>query len=268
MDFTLGKYKQLLLALKEAGYSFYTFAEYCKGLCIGEKYIILRHDVDEMADNALKIGLLEKELGIKATYNFRIVRQSNNPDIIRQIVELDHELGYHYEDVVLANGDFDTAISTFRKNLAYFRTFAPVETVCMHGSSTSAYDNRDLWKKIRLEEEGLLGEPYLSINFNDLFYLTDTGYCWDGKKTAVRDIVETPFENSYHNTDEIIAAIQQKTFPDKVMILAHTLWTDSFVKWNFIFFREFFRNKVKRISRNNAFIRRIYAKFVQIYWKN
>lgn len=266
MDFTLRKYKALLLALKKAGYSFYTFADYCKGVTVG-RYIILRHDVDEMASNALKMARLEKDLGIRATYNFRIVKQSNQPVVIRQIVEMGHELGYHYEDLVFANGDFDRAISTFRENLSYFRTYGTVETVCMHGSSSSPYDNRDMWKQITLSKEGLLGEPYLSINFDEVFYLTDTGYGWDGHKTAVRDVVKSSFDLSFHKTDELIEAINAGKFPNKTMILAHTLWTDSFLKWNFIFFRELFRNKIKRISRNNAFVSRIYAKFVQIYWR-
>ncbi|MBA7531110.1 hypothetical protein ES705_23321 [subsurface metagenome] len=39
---------------------------------------------------------------IKGTYYFRIVTQSFNPEIIEQIAELGHEIGYHYEDFVLA----------------------------------------------------------------------------------------------------------------------------------------------------------------------
>ena len=266
MDFTLNKYKQLLLALQSAGFHFITFADYCKGN-IPDKYVILRHDVDEMADNALKMAESEADLGIKATYNFRIVKQSNKPEVIKKIVSLGHELGYHYEDLVFADGDYEKAIITFRNNLQYFRTYTSVETVCMHGSSTSKFDNRQMWTKFDLKNEKLLGEPYLSIDFNSVFYLTDTGYCWDGRKTAVRDVVESPFELTFHTTDEIVACIKAGNFPEKSMILAHTLWTDSLSKWFFIFVRELLRNKIKRISRNNAFIRGIYAKFVQLYWK-
>jgi len=174
LDFTLNKYKQLLLALQSAGFHFITFADYCKGNT-PDKYVILRHDVDEMADNALKMAESEADLGIKATYNFRIVKQSNKPEVIKKIVSLGHELGYHYEDLVFAGGDYEKAIKTFRNNLQYFRTYTAVETVCMHGSSTSKYDNRQMWTKFDLKNEKLLGEPYLSIDFNSVFYLTDTG---------------------------------------------------------------------------------------------
>lgn len=266
MDFTLRKYKELLLSLKNCGYTFITFAEYCKGVEF-DRFIIMRHDVDEMSQNALKMAQLEHSLDIRATYNFRIVRQSNNPEVIREIVRLGHELGYHYEDLVLSEGNTERAIENFRINLDYFRTYAAVETVCMHGSSSSAYDNRDLWKIYDLNQFGLLGEPYLTIDFSRIFYLTDTGYCWDGRKTAVRDVVKSTINLSFHSTDEVISAINENVFPNKAMILAHTLWTDSISKWIFIFFRELLRNKIKRMSRNNAFVRRIYGTFVRIYWK-
>lgn len=245
MDFTIKSYCKLLEAFKQEGYSFYTFEEYCDGKASG-KYIILRHDVDEMASNALNFAKVEANMGIRATYNFRIVKQSNQPEIIKKIVELGHELGYHYEDLAFSEGDYEKAIETFKENLTYFRTFSSVRTVCMHGSSTSKHDNRAIWSKLNLNDEGLVGEPYLTIDFNQIFYLTDTGYCWEGSKVAVRDIVVSPFEQSYHSTQEIISAVQQGQFPQKAMILAHTLWTDEIYLWTFIYFRELLRNKVKK----------------------
>lgn len=45
MDFTREKYNRLLSQLKDSGYKFITYAEYCKGLC-PQRYVIIRHDVD------------------------------------------------------------------------------------------------------------------------------------------------------------------------------------------------------------------------------
>jgi hypothetical protein len=220
-----------------------------------------------MADNALVMAKLENALGIKATYNFRIVKQSNNQQIIRQIAELGHEIGYHYEDLVFAEGDYEKAISTFRNNLVYFRTFYPVKTCCMHGSSSSKYDNRDLWQRYNFENEGIIGEPYLSIDFNKIYYISDTGYCWDGFKTAVRDVVKSSFSKVYHHTSDILKALNNNEFPSQVMLLAHTLWTDNFFKYYGIFFRELIRNFIKNISKNNKFIDKIYSSIVKAYWK-
>ena len=267
MDFTLKIYRKLLTALQQAGYNFITFEQFCEGKTM-EKFIILRHDVDEMAANALEMAKIENSLGIKATYNFRIVKQSNKPKIIEKIVDLGHEIGYHYEDLAFTDGDYEKAIGMFRKNLAYFRQFYPVKTVCMHGSSTSIHDNRDLWKHHKLEDEQLLGEPYLSIDFNKIYYISDTGYCWDGFKTAVRDVVVSSFPNTYCQTSDIILAIKNNEFPHQTMILAHTLWTDNLLLWYYIFLRERTRNWVKNLSKNNKFAKKIYSSVVKFYWRH
>ncbi len=266
MDFTLTTYKELLKTLKSAGYTFQTFEQFLQHPAEG-KTIVLRHDVDELAVNALAMARLEHDLGIAASYFFRIVKQSNNPTIIRQIVQLGHEIGYHYEDLNLNNGDVGKAVEEFERNLSYFRTYYPVKTVAMHGSSSCKYDNRDLWKVRQLSDYGLIGEPYISIDFTKVYYLSDTGYAWDGGKYAVRDVVENYFGLSFHSTRQVIAAIQNGVFPQHCMILAHTLWTDSIPRWMGLHLREFLRNRVKHWSRSNAFVQKIYSKLVRLYWK-
>ena len=162
LDFTLLAYRKLLLAIKDAEYSFFTFEDWCNGNATG-RYIILRHDVDLKASNSLATAKIESELGIQATYYFRIVPQSNQPDIILKIAELGHEIGYHYEDLSLFNGDVEKSIEHFKFQLNYFRQFYPVRTICMHGSPTSKFDNRDLWKSINYRDFDVIGEPYLDF---------------------------------------------------------------------------------------------------------
>lgn len=265
-DFTLKSYKTLLVALQQSGYLFQTFEEWMTIPARG-KTIVMRHDVDELAWNALKMAKLENSLGVKAAYYFRVVRQSNVPEVIRQIADLGHEVGYHYEDLALEKGDEEKAMASFEKNLAYFRSFYPVRSVCMHGSSTSKYDNRLLWKNRQLQDYGLVGEPYLSVDFGEVFYMTDTGYAWDGGKYATRDVVESGFELSFHTTQQVVDCIEQGTFPAKVLILAHTLWTDSFFQWVWLHFREFFRNHLKYWAKHSRVLAFFYEKLVLWYWK-
>lgn len=265
-DFTLKSYKTLVAALQEAGYAFQTFEEFMISPAQG-KAVVLRHDVDELAGNALKMAQLEHELGIRATYFFRIVKQSNVPEVIKKIVDLGHEIGYHYEDLALAQGDEEKAMQTFQQNLEYFRNYYPVRSVCMHGSSSSKYDNRLLWKNHELSDLGLVGEPYLSIDFDRVFYVSDTGYAWDGGKYAVRDVVESGFPLHFHTTQEMVQCIREGGFPEKAMILAHTLWTDIMLQWNWLHFREFLRNHVKLMAKNNKVIAKLYRKSVEAYWK-
>jgi nucleoside-diphosphate-sugar epimerase len=59
MDFTLSKYKELLQAFLSEGYKVYTVEDYLTQYPDEEKVLVLRHDVDEKPENALKIAQIE-----------------------------------------------------------------------------------------------------------------------------------------------------------------------------------------------------------------
>ena len=82
-DFTLNTFHQLVTALKDQHYTFQTFADFLKNPAT--RTIILRHDVDARKMNSLKTAQLEKELGITGTYYFRMVPQSFDEEVIKQI---------------------------------------------------------------------------------------------------------------------------------------------------------------------------------------
>ena len=265
-DFTLKTYRRLLEAFQRAGYQCQTFEDYITAPQ-DSKVLVLRHDVDEKAHNALAMARIENALGIRATYFFRIVKQSNVPEVIREIARFGHEIGYHYEDLALADGDMDKAIATFGQHLAYFRQYYPVRSVCMHGSSTSKHDNRKLWDRYHLSDFGLVGEPYISVDFNKVYYLTDIGRAWDGGRFAVRDVVKNDLGLAFHSTRQIIDALNEDKFPPQAMILAHTLWSDNTAQWYFFQIREYVRNRIKLISKKNKFVSILYKKMVKHHWK-
>jgi hypothetical protein len=247
MDFTLKTYQKLLESLQNSGYEFFTFEAYCNKIASG-KFVILRHDVDLRAAHSLATARVEAELGIKASYYFRVVRQSNKPEIIKAIAALGHEIGYHYEDMSLVKGNSSIAVDHFSAKLAYFRRFYPVKTICMHGSPTSKIDNRSLWKYYDYRDFGLIGEPYFDIDFTKVFYLTDTGRCWDGDKFSVRDKVDAHFNVTYHSTNEIINAANGKTLPLQIMITTHPQrWTDNVIEWFVELFMQNAKNTIKRL---------------------
>ena len=252
MDFTLKIYQSLIENLKTAGYSFITFEEYCEGKT-PDKFVILRHDVDLRAGHSLATARVENNLGIKASYFFRVVSQSNQPDKIMAIAALGHEIGYHYEDLSLFKGDKAASIAHFEEQLTHFRQFYPVRTICMHGSPTSRYDNRDLWKSYNYRDFGIIGEPYFDVNFEEVFYLTDTGRCWDGDRFSVRDKVKSSFTQSYHATSDIICAAKNGTLPDKIMITTHPQrWTDNKAEWLLEWVMQNVKNLLKRLIYINS----------------
>ena len=237
-DFTVSTYKQLLQELQKADCSFLTLEQFYDAKELQGHFVILRHDVDRKPENSLKTAIIENEFDIKASYYFRIGKESNQPEIIKQIAELGHEIGYHYENMDICRGNIDKAWDDFRRNLDKLRKLYPVKTICMHGSPLSKYDNRDLWKKYDYRTEGIIGEPYLDVDWNDVFYLTDTGRRWDGENVSVRDKVTRSHLKEerrwpvYHTTNDIIQAIEKREFPKKAMITTHPQrWTNNPLLW-------------------------------------
>ena len=272
-DFTLTVYRQLLLALQQAGYTFFTFEDWCEGKASG-RYVILRHDVDLKAAHSLAIAQIESEMGIRATYYFRVVPQSNQPHIITSIAGLGHEIGYHYEDLSLFKGVQENALEHFKQQLTYFRQFYPVCTICMHGSPTSKWDNRDLWKTNNYRDYGIIGEPYFDFlnpisPINDLknkvMYITDTARMWDGDKFNVRDKVidqlsvnsnqlsvnnnnSTTQQSTIHSTFDFIDWLQTNPVQNVIMITTHPQrWTNKPVEWLLELVLQNAKNRIKRL---------------------
>jgi len=243
-DFTLEKYKELLSVLMSAGYSFQTFADYVtKPL---DRIVILRHDVDAKKNHSLRFAKIQNELGIKGTYYFRVIPQSFDEEVIRQIAEMGHEIGYHYEDMDFAKGDVKRAKELFESHLLKLRNVSDIKTLCMHGSPMSKFDNREIWKHYDYREYGLIAEPYFDMNFSEVLYLTDTGRRWDGSGVSVRDKAPSeevnkfakkdvePLSSNYHfsKTSDIIKAAQNGELPDRIMMNFHPQrWTNNPVEW-------------------------------------
>ncbi len=240
-DFSLDIYRKLLEALQRQGYELIGYADYLKAKSqerSAKRFVILRHDVDAKPLNSLMTAQIEHSLGAKATYYFRVGKESNNPSVVKAIVQLGHEIGYHYEDMSLCGGDVNQAWSHFRTWLDYFRQYYAVETICMHGAPTSKWDNKDLWKQFDYKTLGIIGEPYLDTDFSDVFYLTDTGRCWDGYRVSVRDKIPqyqdewTKTGLTWHTTKQLLDAIEQGRLPKHVMMTTHPQrWTNSKGAW-------------------------------------
>lgn len=256
MDFTLQKYTELLQQFRSCQYRFVTFEYYCshKLELDEDRFVILRHDVDLRAENSLAMSKIENSLCITASYYFRVVEQSNKPEIIKAIATLGHEIGYHYEDMALCEGDVGQAIKHFEKQLAYFRRYYPVTTVCMHGTPRSQYDGRDLWKQFDYHDFGVVGEPYFDVDFSKVFYLTDTGRRWDGFNVSVRDKVPVYQDEwicqglVFHSTDDILRALKNDALPKRLMMTTHPQrWTDNRFQWLKELSVQRVKNGVKRI---------------------
>lgn len=278
MDFTIKRYITLLDSLNH-NRNFQSFRDFINNPI--DKSIVLRHDVDLLPKNSLRFAKIQNELGIKGSYYFRAVPESWNEDIIKEIADLGHEIGYHYEnmdtayqkikgknDVLsLSKGKkekveqitpfydkiVDIAYEDFCMNIERLRKLVPVSTICMHGSPRSKFDNKSIWNKYDYKKLGIIGEPYFDVDFNQVFYLTDTGRRWDGWKTSVRDKVPQQEEwikkgLVFHSTDDIIVAINKNRLPNQIIFTMHPQrWSERNLFWIKEFVLQNAKNQVKKI---------------------
>ena len=250
-DFTLQIYNQLFQSLLKNDYNFKTMQEFMQSPL--DKSIIMRHDIDRNPQNALRMVKLENELGIKATYYFRTIRQTFKSEIIKEIVEFGHEIGYHYECLANTNGNYEKAIEDFQINLKKLRKYYPVNTIAMHGRPTSKWDSRLIWEKYNYEDYGIIAEPYFDIDFNKVLYITDSGRAWNNENINRRDKVDSKFNFSFNHTEEIISAINEKKLPNKIMINIHPEhWAETKFEWYRIYLNRKLRNTVKKIVLKNT----------------
>ncbi len=245
-DFTVKTYFRILQSLQDSEYVFLTYADYQASSATFNRCVILRHDVDADPEKALEFAKLEKSINVKATYYFKTCNGVFDKNIIKEIAGLGHEIGYHYEDLSKAQGDVQKAIQLYEKNLSILRQFYPVKTICMDGSIFSKWNNLDLWKHFDYQDYGIIGEPYLDIDFNKVLYLTDTGREWNALKYSLYDKVNTRFNYYYKSTFDIIRDINAGKLPDQLMITTHPQrWHDNQWLWTKELMLQSLKNSIK-----------------------
>lgn len=222
LDFTRDKYENLCKTVADSGYSNVTLEEYISRNPTDDKhFIILRHDIDENSKCALDMALIERHFGLKATYYIRIKKRTFIPAIIDKIAEYKHEIGYHYETVDKCRGDLDAASALFRSELAVLRQHYKVKTACMHGNPLTKYDNKEIWKRHEFSYFGLIGEPYLSLDYEKFTYFSDSGRTWRNDTwRKAKDVVHKTRNVNPKNTDQLIEIIKKGEF-DNICILVH-----------------------------------------------
>lgn len=246
MDFTLNTYHKILSELIHSNYDFQTFSEFIKNPL--QKVVVLRHDVDLLPKNSLEFARIQANKGIKGVYYFRSVPESWDENIIREISQMGHEIGYHYECLTTHKGNTSLALEQFKSDLNKLRKLAAVETICMHGSPMSKFDSKDLWKENNYTDYGIIGEPYFDINFNEVLYLTDTGRTWRNQKISVRDRVESKYKFNFSSTQDIVKGLKKEILPEKIMFNFHPQrWTNNPLLWTKELVLQNAKNQIKKL---------------------
>lgn len=244
-DFSLTAYRNLITALKRAGIPVFGVRNWI--LQKPASGIVMRHDVDRKPRNAAAMAELETELGICSTYYFRITPNSFDEPIIRRIASLGHEIGYHYEDLSLAKGNMEEAISLFAKHLRELREITSVETIAFHGRPLSPHDNVKLWDHYRLEDHGILAEAFLSIDYSGVYYFTDTGRTWSFKGSNLRDHAKNALTADVSTTDELIDFVRGHKNCMFAIVAHPERWDSEIPSWLIQALQDYAINGAKRI---------------------
>lgn len=221
-DFTFDHYGRLLDAALDNGYAFRTVHDRVTGPKPDEPTITVRHDVDRKVGTARSMARAEAQRGIPTTYYYRT--STFSPEVAAETETLGHEVGYHYEDLVKARGDFEAAHERFGRNLARFREHADVTTICPHGSPLSSHHNLDMWRgEYGIERYDLAGEAYLSIETSSSdpgkpSYVSDTGRSWD---TSISEF------GRIDTTDDLIEALESDGCEQLYLLVHPGRWSRS-----------------------------------------
>ena len=258
MDFTQRLYRKLCRTLSDEGYQSLTLKEYLESQSGDDQQdrsknvrrVVLRHDVDRLAGHALALAKIEHQEGLRSSYYFRIPR-TFVPKTILQIAELGHEVGFHYESLDHANGDLERGRDHFKRDLERLKALVPVHTATMHGNPLTKHDNRDLWKDQPITSFELVGEGYLSVDFTQILYYSDTGRTWNESGANLKDVIPGDSKRAADHpqattTQDLIEIIKQGVGP--LYISSHpNRWKKSFPEWVMSWVVDAALNMTKRI---------------------
>ena len=128
--FTLDHYREIVQLAKDQGFQFILHKD---EFVPERKDIIWRHDVEFSLDIALKMAVIEHELGVKTTYFFQIHSEFYNilerymSDILRDIQLLGHHIGLHFDSHYYYVQDEETLERTIRQDKKYFEAVFGLE---------------------------------------------------------------------------------------------------------------------------------------------
>src|SRR5690606_37452241 len=93
---------------------------------------------------------------------------------------------------------------------------------------------------------GIIGEAFLSIDYSDIYYFTDTGRSWAETSVNLRDKVFVAQTMNLDTSKELSAFIISNS-QAKISIVAHPeRWNSNWMKWMGYFGFDLMINLIKR----------------------
>ncbi len=201
-------------------------------------YIVLKHDVETNVEYACKIAEIEHKYGHRGSYYVQANLLDNraNIDLLLKMQKMGHEISYHYDVLDSNNGNIDSAIIEFKKNIGLFESHGfKVATVCQHGNpiiERNGYNsNRDFFRSQRVQNL-YPGLSDIMVNFKEKVqteysYFSDAGRVFKFIYDPINnDITDSESKNiPYKDLDELYNALV--TNKGNIISMHPHRWTKS-----------------------------------------
>lgn len=218
---TLTRYEVLISEFCNAGYSVST-ASNAAATKLFTPFLILRHDVEWSARRAMAMAKIEEDLGIRSTFYFRADTSAFHIPTMQSLQKRGFDIGYHYNVLDRAEGNFVGARNMFIDDLNRFRDNGLTITSCApHGDprrNSKLYTyNWELFKQFPT----LLGD-------SNLLDLGPWGMLFgsQGKYERISD-ANMRWNRGAMAYEQIVQSIQANTFPSVFMLIHSDYWSAS-----------------------------------------
>jgi hypothetical protein len=235
-NFTLEDYAVLLKYFSK-NHDYTTFSEYQKK-STHDPIILLRHDIDFSTEQGLKMAKIEADLGIKSTFfllfssPFYNLLDDDNIHIVRQIRELGHEIGLHYDVSIIEKGNKRDPLSLLNAQASILGELSGcnISSIAMHNPSISG---NDIFRNT----------DYMNV-YDDKFvknmaYFSDSCMAW---------------------RNDFIEHLALNNFPSRIQLLIHPiLWSEKELnRWDKL--DEFILMKIKVMENTGEMVKGMWKK--------
>lgn len=174
IEFNLSGYSEMLDLISDSNYFFSSYKDRLDDKGIFKK-CLLRHDIDADLFAAKEMANIEYKKGVNATY-FLMLRSPiynlfsrANDRMVREIVDMGHHIGLHFDGAYLGWDDIQTSIEKEAEMLASMLK-RDVYAVSFHQPNQAVIDNK-------LKVNGFVN-TYDKEDMKDYFYLSDSNKIW------------------------------------------------------------------------------------------
>ena len=221
MRFTFDAYMSLLEDIRDRGYKYIFYDE----IGTHDKEVLIRHDVDFSLEKALEMAKIESQLNVRSSYfvlitsPFYNIHEKKSRQIIKEILELGHKIGLHFDYTIYNTVIISEIIDHAKKELELLSVSieSNVNTISFHRPAKFILDSNVFFSKSIIN-------TYSKEFFKDIKYISDSRMSWKAN----------PFD---------ILCEDNK----KIQILVHPIWYNIEEKSITEIFKVFFNLKSRAL---------------------